>query len=137
MATVLLIDESLDSGSIISDILDKAGYNVVLTIEPARALELCSDINFDVILCDLCLREKPHKKAGSLLTGMDTLWRLVDQNPKLPIVAMSKHLDQSTLEAIKKLGVFGAVSHPLESRNILEVVEAALVRYEPAERVAM
>ncbi len=127
MTTVLVIEDSLEELHSLSQLLDSAGYNVVLTVEPTRALNLCNEINFDAVVCDLHLKDSVNAKESSLLTGMAMLWSLVDQHPQVPVIAVSRDLNESTLTTIRKLGAAAAIPKPLDSRALIQELEHALI----------
>ena len=50
MDTVLVVDDSIEVLETVSLLLESAGYSVVCTCEPARAIKLCHEIDFDAVL---------------------------------------------------------------------------------------
>jgi CheY-like chemotaxis protein len=124
--TVLVIDDCQELLESVSMILDDAGYNVVAAIEPQRALSLCDEIKFDVILCDLCLASDPSEPyTASLSIGLDAIWKLRDKYPGVPLVAMSGLMDDGHLSSITKLGLAGALGKPFDSETLLTAIRRA------------
>jgi two-component system, NtrC family, response regulator HydG len=126
MTTVLVIDDSLDELTRLSDILDGAGYNVVLTVEPSRAVKLCTEINFDLVLCGLQLKESLDKSEPSIMTGMDIILKLTDQHPNIPIIALTGGLDDAIGHTAKKIGAAAAMPKSLSPKSFLDEVETTL-----------
>ena len=129
MTTVLIIDDSIDYLHGVSELLDAVGYCVVLTVEPQRALELCHEVDFDLILCALELRE--HASVGTLSTqvGIRTLLSLLKNNPTVPIVATGALLSEEVLNEMERMGIREALpkhlSHSALLRNISRLIGGA------------
>lgn len=117
MKTVLVIDDSSLLLQTIALLLKGAGYEVVLVSEPGRALSLCSDVNFDIVLCDICLSNSNETGFSS---GMDLIWQIRDKFPKIPVIAMSGYVGQADLSKMKKLGVVGAIQKPFDADRLIE-----------------
>ncbi len=127
METVLVIDDSQEVLDTVSMILDDEGYNVVLAMEPERAVALCNEIKFDAIVCDLFMFEDlSEPDSGSITTGLDVIWRLRDTHPNVPIIAMSGHVEARVLERIKKMGVAGALQKPFGREDLIQAVSNAI-----------
>jgi CheY-like chemotaxis protein len=122
MTTVLIIDDSLEYLQVLSELLDTIGYNVVLTVEPHRALRLCDDIDFDLILCAIELRENRNAVQPRTSVGVRTLASLREKNPEIPIVATGAVLSEELLAEVAQMGVSEALPRHLPQAAILQHV---------------
>jgi CheY-like chemotaxis protein len=125
MKTVLVVDDCLDVLDAVAVILDDAGYNVVCTLEPQRAVQLCREINFDIVLCDLYMEGFGEQNAKTQTGGFDLIWNICDEFPKVPIIAMSGIVGEQELQQMKNSGVTGVLRKPFDRDQLLdEVLEA-------------
>ena len=125
--TILVIDDCRELLESVSMILDDAGYNVVLAMEPERAFALCSEIKFDAIICDLYMFENiSEPESGSIATGLDVIWRLKEKFPTVPVIAMSGHVKAPLFERMQKMGVSGSLEKPFGRDQLLSVLEKVL-----------
>ena len=120
MTTVLIIDDSLDYLKSLSMILENAGYDAVLTAEPQRALRLCEDIDFDLILCGLELRDAAMSDLASTRVGVNTLASLCRSNPGIPVIATGQIISEDMLTEIGRVGVKDAIPKHLPANLLLK-----------------
>ena len=123
--TVLVVDDCLDVLEVVALILDDAGFNVVCTAEPRRAMTLCEEVGFDVALCDLYIDDADGKHTTSI-GGMDLIWRLRDRFPSMPVIAMSGVLREENLTNLKRNGIYGILSKPFDRQVLLQEVSSAI-----------
>lgn len=99
MYTVLVVDDSPDSLSLINDILEKEGISTLVALEGGQAITIAEQIKPDIILLDAIMPK---------LDGFETCKRL-KQNRELqhiPVVFMTGLTDtQSTLKGLNAGGV--------------------------------
>lgn len=126
MKTVLVVDDSPLLLETISLLLGEGGFNVVLTQEPHRAIGLCKEIDFDVILCDLFMGQESQELGQSVSSGMDLIWKILDTHPKIPVIAMSGIVDEDALEKMRRHGVAGAIQKPFGRDTLVEKIDSAI-----------
>ena len=99
MYTVLVVDDSPDSLSLINDILEKEGISTLVALEGQQAITIAEQIRPDIILLDAIMPK---------LDGFETCIRL-KQNRQLqhiPVVFMTGLTDtESTLKGLNAGGV--------------------------------
>lgn len=99
MYTVLVVDDSPDSLSLINDILEKEGISTLVALEGSQAITIAEQIKPDIILLDAIMPK---------LDGFETCKRL-KQNRELqhiPVVFMTGLTDtESTLKGLNAGGV--------------------------------
>jgi len=64
-ATVLVVDDELAVLSAVRRVLVRAGYNVLSTSEPQRALDMLDATHVDVLIADLLMPEMSGAELGS------------------------------------------------------------------------
>lgn len=126
MTTVLVIDDSLAYLETVSQLLDTLGYDAVLTAEPRRALRLCEDINFDLILCALELREQINSGEVSQQVGVQTITSLREKNPRIPIVVTGSVVSEDLLDAMGRIGVSDTLSKSLPQPAMIKNIARLL-----------
>lgn len=120
-----MIDGCKESCDLAKRVLDAAGHTAVLTGEPRRALTLCEDVHFDLVICEFLLLSQ-HNSQLSAEFEIEPLWTLVDRYPSLPIVVLTN--SRSSTSTLLKLGFAAVVSRPFESQQLLATIETALTK---------
>lgn len=136
MKTILIIDDCVDTRSIIAQILSDSGYVVYVADSVKDAfIELAKD-PVDLILCDLHLPfslDKDHFQYGySYEVGVRTIQELEWVYPGLPIVAISATAPWDMANAMKEITHIPALSKPISRASLLSTVSALLERHETA-----
>lgn len=124
MKTILVIDDSPLILEMVSLILEDANFSVVSTQEAKRALQLCGEIKFDAILCDLCIAESDEASSNSVTGGLDIIWQILDKHPNIPIIAMSGKLERQDLGKMKRLGLCGAIQKPFTEDTLVRELKS-------------
>ncbi len=126
MKTVLVVDDNLEVLEAISELLDLEGFNVVCAGETGRAAELCREIDFDLVICDLYMEQQLAREQSHQTAGLDLIWRLKGCFPKLPLIAMSGLVREELLQSLRKRGVSGVLRKPFNREVLLGEIESAL-----------
>lgn len=127
--TVLVVDDSPLILDTVANMLELAGYRVLVEILPERAAEHCARTKVDVMLCDICWDTQQTGK--SITIGLDAILSCRRTNPKLPIVAMSGLLREEDLNALERFGVAGALTKPFQIEELYRGIENALLWQPP------
>lgn len=95
--SALLIEDNLDSVQLIQEELNEerhSKFKLQYAERLSAGLELLRDRDFDVILLDMSLPDSQ---------GIDTLTRVHDQTPEIPIIVLTNHDDESfAIETVQK-----------------------------------
>lgn len=121
--TVLVIDDSSMILDTISIMLEGCGYTVVSRPSPEDALDLCEQVHFDLIICDMCFDTMNNKY--SLTRGLDAVIALCRRYPDRPVIAMSGFLRDADLKALEAVGVAATLSKPFRMDELLAAIEKA------------
>ena len=112
MYTVLVVDDSPDSLSLINDILEKEGISTLVALEGGQAITIAEQIKPDIILLDAMMPK---------IDGFETCMRL-KQNRELqhiPVIFMTGLTDsKSTLKGLNA----GGVDYIVKPVNLDELV---------------
>ena len=124
---ILVVDDEQDELTGWETALAKAGYLVRTAVTPARALELCDEIAFDLVILDYLM---PKMK------GLEVLARIRKKIPLVRSIVVSGKLDKSILESEIKETIRGEVEtdrylhKPVKNEELLAAVAEALKRTE-------
>ncbi|MFQ5605769.1 MAG: sigma-54-dependent transcriptional regulator [bacterium] len=114
---ILVVDDDLALGEILSDILAETGAEINFVTNGPSALETVEQSHFDLVLLDLLL-------PG--INGMDVLKRLTKLFPETVVVIMSGHGTIAKAVEATKLGAYDFLEKPLEKERVLLTVRNAL-----------
>lgn len=124
---ILVVDDEQDELTGWETALTKAGYLVSTAATPARALELCDETAFDLVILDYLI---PKMK------GLEVLSRIRKKIPLVRSIVVSGKLDKKVLESEIKETIRGEVEtdrylhKPVKNEELLEAVAEALKKAE-------
>ncbi|WP_226570337.1 response regulator transcription factor [Mangrovibacter yixingensis] len=110
--TVLIVDDDINTVSMLNDTLDEAGFTVLVALEGSQALSITRQITPDIILLDAVM---PH------LDGFETSKRL-RESPALwntPIIFMTGLSDTDNVVNAFDAGVVDYVVKPIRMEELL------------------
>lgn len=116
-ATVLIVDDEESIRKALQGILEDEGYHVALAPDGVDALESVQKDLPDLVLLDIWMPR---------LDGMETLQRLKELQPDLPVVMISGHGTIETAVKSTKLGAFDFIEKPLSLEKVLVTVQNAI-----------
>jgi CheY-like chemotaxis protein len=120
MKRVLIIDDDEQLRSLLSQILERAGYAVQEAENGAIGIKMFQEHPFDLVITDLIMPEKE---------GVETIMELRRQFPQVPLIAMSgggRTGPHDYLTLAKQLGARRTLPKPFSREEILQVVREAL-----------
>lgn len=115
--TILIVDDDNDLLRLLSMRLTAAGYNVVAVDEGQKALVQLSACRPQLMITDLRM---PGMDGMALF---DTVHKC---SPSLPVMILTAHGSIPDAIAATKRGVFGFLTKPFDSRDLLAQVEKAV-----------
>ncbi|MCH9699596.1 MAG: sigma-54 dependent transcriptional regulator [Gammaproteobacteria bacterium] len=116
--TVLVVDDELEIGALVQDILEDEGYKVLLASDAGQARTRCLEQNPDLVLLDIWM---PDEDGISLLKE----WFQSDEN-FCPVIMMSGHGTIETAVEATRLGAYEFLEKPLSMAKLLLTVEHAM-----------
>ena len=109
---IAVIDDEELIRNVLTQLLERAGYEVLPYADAAPALEECDFDAADLILTDLAMPTR-----GEVLIQI-----LKDRGVETPIVVLSGNLEGQS-EKLREMGVEEIFQKPLKVKTLLEVVE--------------
>jgi len=118
---LIVEDESIIAMSL-KDSLESIGYEVpAIAASGERAIEKATEIRPDLVLMDIRL-----KRGMDGIQAAEQIWHQL----QIPVIYVTGHSDQSTLERAKATAPFGYILKPIRERELYVAIETALQRYE-------
>lgn len=110
---ILLIEDDPAAGDILSRLLKRGGYDVVLTDSVANALEAAAQSHFHLVISDLELID------GS---GLDLMRQLRVRDATLPGIALSGHCFEEHVRNSMDAGFSQHLVKPVEFKTLLAAI---------------
>lgn len=121
MKRILVIDDDELMRSMLSQMLGRAGYEIILAANGHEGLkQFHAHAPFDLVITDLIM---PGKE------GIETMMELRHDHPALPIIAISgggRTTGRDYLPIAAQLGARRTVAKPFTRQEILEAVQDVL-----------
>ncbi len=116
-AKILLVDDEKAIRRTLSEILSFEDYDVSEAVDGLDCLAQLKQGKFELVILDI---KMPN------LDGMETLDRILELHPSLPVIMISGHADLDTaVEAVRK-GAFDFISKPPDLNRLLITIKNAL-----------
>ncbi|MCL2296695.1 MAG: response regulator, partial [Proteobacteria bacterium] len=117
VADILLVDDDIDLLKLITLRLSSAGYRVRTAESGERALAMIEVTPPSLVITDL-------RMPG--MDGMQLFDALHRRHPTLPVIILTAHGTIPEAVAATERGVFGFLTKPFESQELMEKVSAGL-----------
>jgi two-component system NtrC family response regulator len=116
-ARLLVVDDEEPQRVMLSNILGRAGFQVVTAADGREALAQLKDAHFDLMLTD---QRMPS------MDGLALLERVRRTRPEMPVILMTAYGTVSTAVEAMKRGASDYLTKPFERDELLVVVEKAI-----------
>lgn len=127
LARVLIVEDEAITALDISRVLEKLGYEVIGTADKGtKAIELTDELEPDLILMDITLKGE--------LDGIETS-ALIQKNHNIPVIYLSAHSDDATLERSRSANSYGYLLKPLNDRDINSCIKMSLFRFQAENKL--
>lgn len=117
--TILVVDDNLIIRKILTNILEKYGYAVVVVSSGEDALEYTRSETVGCMILDL-------QMDG--LTGYDVLEHLAENGPQIPVIVLSADWQEATRKRVEELGALGFLNKPPNKNELKTAIEQALAQ---------
>ncbi|HEY9835262.1 MAG TPA: response regulator [Stenomitos sp.] len=119
---ILIVEDEKIIALNLKEHLQSLGYKVVAIVASGeQAIEKAAKLHPDLVLMDICLKGKIDG-----ITAAHKIWN----NFSIPVIYVTGHSDQNTLERAKGSAPFGYILKPVQERELYVAIETALQRYE-------
>jgi two-component system cell cycle sensor histidine kinase/response regulator CckA len=127
-ARVLIVEDELIVAADIASRLTRLGYVVVGQADQAEeAVRLAGELRPDLVLMDIRLRG-----GGDGVKAAEEIRRRL----RLPVIYVTAHADEATLQRAKVTEPFGYVLKPFEERELRTIIEMARYKHAAERRLA-
>ena len=127
MKKILIVEDSALVALEISETLKNLGYNVVgEAASGLEAIEMARDLKPDLILMDIILKGD--------MDGIEAADRIYS-NYDIPVIYLTAHSDEATLERALKTNAFGYLIKPFNDRELYSNIEITLHKHRIMKKV--
>ena len=117
MNKILIIDDEINIGVILSKFLSKNGFHVKISTSGMGALDLMTKESFHLVLCDFRLEDTD---------GRVMLKKIKELYPNTIVIIITGYSDLKIAVELVKMGAFDYISKPLYPDEILNTIKDAL-----------
>lgn len=120
MVSILLVDDDDEFLTMLTDVLERGGYQVQQASDGQQAIDLYRTQPADLVITDLVMPEKE---------GIQLIMELRRLNPKVKIIAISgagESLVEEYLKMAKVLGAQRVLAKPFSEPEILAAVSQVI-----------
>ncbi len=117
MKKILIVDDEVNIGLLLSKFLTRNGFEVATTTSGNGAMEYLSKESFDLVLCDYRLEDTD---------GKDILIKIKENYPKTGVIIITGYSDIKLAVELIKLGAYDYISKPLYPDEILNTINKAI-----------
>jgi chemosensory pili system protein ChpA (sensor histidine kinase/response regulator) len=123
---ILLVDDSVSVRRFVGQMLERAGFQVMLAGDGVEALESLAETSVDLVVTDL---EMPRLDGYELIRDL----RRRHATRDVPIVVVTTRAGAKHTELARELGVQHYITKPIDAEQFLPLI-GALVHGEAAAR---
>lgn len=118
MALILIIDDESSLTYLCQEILEQAGYEVLLACNGQEGLQLFRQRPADLVITDVFM---------PVQDGLEVIMALHREKPTLPIIAITGNAEGSYfLSVAKQLGAQLSIAKPFTARDLVQAVQQQL-----------
>jgi len=119
MATILLIEDNLEIRENTTELLELAGYDVLIAMNGKIGVEMAISNSPDIILCDIMMPE---------LNGYEVFSELKknEHANQIPFVFITASVEKSEMRTGLEMGAAGYIRKPFEENDLLSTIVQCL-----------
>ena len=119
MQRILVVEDEVDIRSLISDILEDEGYEVLTAVDVKSALEVTDKHTLNAVVLDIWLENSDMDGIGLLKTFKKNI-------PDVPIIMISGHGNIDIAVQTIKFGAYDFIEKPFKSEKLLLILKRAI-----------
>lgn len=119
---ILVIEDNSITAKALEYDLKNAGYKVLLAFSSHAALEHILHSSFDLLITDINL-------GDAQMNGID-LVKTLNKIKNIPVIYLTSHGDDETLEDVAETNHSYYVSKPYDSQRLLKIIKLTINRYK-------
>ncbi|HVW14651.1 MAG TPA: sigma-54 dependent transcriptional regulator [Mucilaginibacter sp.] len=116
MKKILIIDDEVNVGLLLSKFLTRNGFDVTTASTGSSGLEFLKNGSFDLVLCDFRLEDTD---------GREMLKTIKTQYPKTGVIIITGYSDIKMAVELIKMGAYDYITKPLYPDEILNTINKA------------
>ena len=117
MKNILIIDDEVNVGLLLSKFLTRNGFNVDTATSGAAAAELLKSNQYNLVLCDFRLEDTD---------GREILKKIKKEYPQTGVIIITGYSDIKMAVELIKLGAYDYITKPLYPDEILTTINKAI-----------
>lgn len=118
--SILIVDDSMSARNYITSVLNKLGVrHITQASNGILAKALISAHQFDLVLTDVNM---PEMDGEALVNYI----KEESEQPSLPIVVVTSHMNSTRIKSIRQAGVFAIVDKPFDIEQLRQLIFALL-----------
>ncbi len=117
MNKILIVDDEVNIGILLSKFLTRNGFEVVTTTNGTNALDLMTKESFNLVLCDFRLEDTD---------GREMLRKIKNSYPDTGVIIITGYSDIKLAVELIKMGAYDYITKPLYPDEILNTINKAL-----------
>lgn len=121
MKKILIVDDEIDIGQLLSKFLSKNGFEVATANSGTTAFDLLHQQFFNLVLCDFRLKDTD---------GREILKEIKSKYPATGVIIITAYSDIRLAVELIKMGAYDYISKPLYPNEILNTINKALATQE-------
>jgi DNA-binding NtrC family response regulator len=125
-ASILIIDDEAAIRDSLETLLSIEGFHVTMAADGPSGLDQLARNEFDLLLLDLALPGE---------SGIDLLPRILEMQPKLPVIMITAYGTVSNVVEAIHAGAENFVQKPWDNEKLLADIRAAIARHKAEEEV--
>lgn len=125
MKKILIVDDEVNIGLLLSKFLNKHGYEVSTAATGAKAIDILKNETHNLVLCDFRLEDAD---------GKEMLQRIKNINPSTIVIIITGYSDVKMAVDLIKGGAYDYITKPLYPDEILNTINKA---FEHAEVISI
>jgi two-component system response regulator HydG len=117
MSKILIIDDEVNIGILLSKFLTRNGFNVSTSVSGTHALEIMANESFNLVLCDYRLEDTD---------GREILKTIKSTYPNTGVIIITGYSDIKLAVELIKMGAYDYITKPLYPDEILNTINKAI-----------
>lgn len=114
---ILLVDDDTSSLEVLSEVLTRAGYEILSAMNGYEALTIAQENSIELAILDFNLPDT---------TGAELLQQIKQFHPDVPVIIMSANTSQQIKLDVFEAGAYTFIAKPIDLRQLLQFVARGL-----------
>lgn len=122
-ASILLVDDEKGMCDSLKTLLEMENYKVAATTDSAKALELLTEMDFDLVITDIKMPK---------VSGLEILRKARQNDPYLEVILMTGYASLASAKEAVDQGAFGYLAKPIEFEELKITIARSLEKRHTA-----